>query len=179
MSRTRKCLERWLPIPSWEGVYQVSSTGRVRSLDRIDANGHRRKGKILKQSVSSSGYYQVRLSFGKRIEVSFPHQLVLQSFVSMRPDGMEACHEDDDKLNNHLGNLRWGTKLSNVTDAIRNGRVRPRIKVIRSDGIVFDSIHQAASKTPGASSGRISEIVRGIRVGNGVSGGYGWSLKGR
>lgn len=168
--------EVWKDILSWENIYQISSLGSIRSLDRLDANGHKRKGKVLKQSVSSSGYYQVRLSFGKRIEVSFPHQLILITFVSKCPTGMEACHRDDNKLNNLLSNLRWDTPHNNREDAVRNGRVKPSTSVIRSDGMIFNSIREAAKQTPDASSGRISEITRGIRIGNGLSGGYGWSI---
>lgn len=169
-------VEIWKDIPTWEEIYQASTFGSIRSLYGLDARNRKRHGKVLKQSVNSNGYYQVRLSFGNRVVVSFPHQLVLTTFVSKCPVGMQACHWDDNKLNNVLSNLRWDTRANNRKDAVRNGRVNAGIQVIRSDGVVFSSIHRAANQTPNSSSGRISEITRGIRVGKGLSGGYGWSL---
>ncbi len=49
------------------------------------------------------------------------HRLVLEAFVGLRPDGLECCHEDGDKTNNRLGNLRWDTKLANAADKKRHG----------------------------------------------------------
>src|SRR5699024_6464865 len=50
------------------------------------------------------------------------HRLVLEAFVGPCPDGMEACHWDDDKTNNHVSNLRWATQSDNMHDRVRNGR---------------------------------------------------------
>lgn len=118
--------ERWLPVPGWEGMYEVSDFGRVRTLGRevVEKNGKSRytKPRIMRGGPNVYGYPQVALTRtqGDR-RVSVVHQLVLEAFVGPRPDGMVACHYDDDRTNNHLSNLRWGTVSENADDAVRNG----------------------------------------------------------
>lgn len=117
-------MEEWKPVPGHEGSYEVSSEGRVRSLDReiVRSNGHTYalKGKVLAQIVSLHGRKQVNLSGKTRLV----HQLVLEAFVGPRPEGTECCHYDDDRGNNRLSNLRWGTSSENELDKVRNGNHR-------------------------------------------------------
>lgn len=103
----------WKPVPGYEGLYEVSDDGQVRSLIS--------KGKILRPSTRN-GYQRVGLSKeGKR--TNFPvHRLVLLAFVGPAPEGAEACHWNDDPLENRLTNLRWGSKSENTLDKVRNGR---------------------------------------------------------
>lgn len=109
-------LESWLPVKGYEGRYEVSSYGRVRSLPRVivvpgQMMGHqirRRKGKPRSVSV------QLRRD-GKGKPV-FLHKVVLEAFVGTCPKGLECCHNDGNPLNNHLDNLRWDTRLSNARD---------------------------------------------------------------
>lgn len=116
--------ERWLPIPGWEGYYEVSDLGRVRSLDReiTCKNGvvKRYRGRVL-----SPGDDGTRLLVGLyrpgRHETRKVHQLVLEAFVGPRPDGLEGCHADDDHTNNRLSNLRWDDRIANMADSLRNG----------------------------------------------------------
>lgn len=115
-------VERWLPIPGYEGSYEVSDRGRVRSLDRIvvrsDGREIRCKGKVLSQGVHPKGYLGVRLC-GKTKKV---HRLVLEAFVGPCPDGMECCHNNGIPGDNKLTNLRWGTRIENAADVRRHGR---------------------------------------------------------
>lgn len=86
------------------------------------------------------------------------HQIILETFVSPRPQGMEACHENDVKSDNRLVNLSWGTRTKNSRDAVRNGRVviggsRPNAKLdmakaalIRSDRSDGYSLRQLANR---------------------------------
>jgi len=121
----------WADIAGYEGMYQVFDTGIVRSLDRIDARGWRRKGRVLKACPNSDGYLTVMIGFGKRIS-AMVHTLVLTAFRGPRPHGLMCCHGDDVKTNNHIGNLRWGTRMENKADSIRNGTAvfyrGPRVK---------------------------------------------------
>jgi hypothetical protein len=118
-------LERWLPIAGYEGLYEVSDHGRVRSLDRklpyADGRVCIWKGRILRQSFSAGVYPKVALSKNCRQATRTVHRLVLETFVGPCPDGMEGCHNDGDPTNNHLSNLRWDTPLSNSDDKIRHG----------------------------------------------------------
>lgn len=101
--------ETWKPIPDWDG-YEVSDQGRVRRGQRIKA-----------QRTNPAGHLQVRLWKGNRETVTGVHRLMLLAFVGPCPEGMEACHYDDDKTNNTLDNLRWDTRSANVRDMVRNG----------------------------------------------------------
>lgn len=117
--------ERWLPVPGFDKQYEVSDRGRVRSLARlvIDKYGRRHpvEPRLLAQHPDGQGRLKVRLCDGPRSPTRKVHLLVLEAFVGPRPDGMVACHADDDYLNNHLLNLRWDTLSANAYDSVRNG----------------------------------------------------------
>jgi hypothetical protein len=117
--------ETWKDIPGYEGHYQVSDLGRVRSVDRrvrtVAKNGAESTravpGCLLSASRHSQGYLQVKM--GARTYIVGP--LVLAAFVGPRPDGMECAHGDGAKTNNALTNLRWATPAENSADRIRHG----------------------------------------------------------
>jgi hypothetical protein len=117
--------ERWLPIPEWEGLYQVSSLGRVRSLDRVVtySGGPPRslRGCVLRTSAQSSGHLGVALCRDGKPQRRSVHSLVLLAFVGPCPPGQEGCHGDGNPGNNHVGNLRWDTRRENALDRARHG----------------------------------------------------------
>lgn len=114
--------EEWRPVVGWEGVYEVSDGGRVRSLDRtvVFRDGRRAfyRGKTLKPRVDENGYHRYTLSLAKKRRQDRAHTLVLVAFVGPRPDGLEGCHNDGNPGNNRLDNLRWGTRSSNAKDRV-------------------------------------------------------------
>ena len=115
--------ERWLPVRGYEGLYEVSDAGRVRSLDRIvSRNGGQAlsQGRILR-ATNSGGYGLIRLNVNKVERPVKVHVLVLESFVGPRPAGMCACHINGNSQDNRLENLRWDTPSSNTVDTIRHG----------------------------------------------------------
>lgn len=113
--------ERWLPVVGYEGYYEVSDRGRVRSLDRIDGQGRNWPGAMRK--ISDNGaYLSTSLWKNGRAITRRVHLLVLDAFVGPAPEGMEACHNDGNGKNNHLENLRWDTHSSNLHDVVRHGR---------------------------------------------------------
>ena len=118
--------ERWLPVPGFEGYYEVSDHGSVRSLDRqvTPRNGspYNLSGKVLSLSENADGYPMVQLWRDGRGTRKLVHALVLEAFVGPRPEEMEACHWDDNRTDNRVQNLRWGTQSENRQDRIRNGR---------------------------------------------------------
>ena len=106
-------MERWLSIPGYEGHYDVSDHGRVRSL---------KTNRILKQQNNRrEGRPQVCLSKDGVSRTTTPYVLVLKAFVGPKPEGYQCCHWDGDAFNNHLSNLRWGTPAENQADKIRHG----------------------------------------------------------
>lgn len=112
--------EIWRAVPGYEGAYEVSSEGRVRSLDRLDAAGARRRGRELSARRVNHTHLMVTLRDGARHDV-LVHRLVLETFVGPSPDGTEACHWNDDPTDNRLENLRWDTRSANQFDSVRNG----------------------------------------------------------
>jgi NUMOD4 motif-containing protein/HNH endonuclease len=119
-------VERWLPVVGYEGFYEVSDQGRVRSVDRLvphDAAGNlrRRRGCILQPATDSRGRKRVHLrrdGVGTRLLV---HHLVLTAFVGPRPPGLKGCHDDGNTATNWLSNLRWDTQSENMLDKGRHG----------------------------------------------------------
>lgn len=114
-------VERWLPVAGFEGSYEVSSLGRVRSIDRLDSRGRRRRGVVLAPRVAARGHLTVALYDGTKREGAQIHRLVLAAFVGPCPAGMEGCHWNDVPADNRVENLRWDTRSSNVADSVRNG----------------------------------------------------------
>lgn len=113
--------EEWRPAPGYEGFYEVSDQGVVRSVDRVDIRGRRLRGRVLKVRPLPNGRPRVCLSLNGRSFDVYPYHLVLLAFVGPKPEGMECLHWDDDSNNNAVENLRWGTRTDNMRDMSRNG----------------------------------------------------------
>ena len=119
--------EIWKPIPDYEGLYEVSNKGRIKSLDRLVtmSNGRVRptKGFMLKQTRGTrTGYNHVCLSRNGIIITVNTHVIVLTSFKGPCPHGMVCRHfPDQDKGNNKVENLNWGTHSENQLDRVANG----------------------------------------------------------
>lgn len=125
-----------MPIPGYEVNYQVSSSGRVWSRPRGGT-----KGGIKAQWLDTDGYPSVRLSkpgskpLNRKVAV-----LVALAFIGPRPfPEAEVCHNDDDKLNSNLDNLRYDTPADNMQDMIRiRGGNHNSLKDRCPDGHLFD-----------------------------------------
>lgn len=123
-------VEEWRAVVGWEGLYEVSDLGRVRSLDRViftrrSLKGTRRlRGKVLAAELNTHGYLQVALCrHGRRVGARV-HTLVLEAFEGLRPVDREARHADNDRANARRVNLSWGTHSENMLDQIRHGTNR-------------------------------------------------------
>ena len=114
--------ETWKPILDLPG-YDVSDCGNVRSW----FNTH---GQIvdhphpLKQALNRKGRPTIRVRRKDQKYTLSVHRLVLEAFVGPCPEGMQACHYDDNSLHNYLDNLRWDTPAANVQDKRRNGKTQ-------------------------------------------------------
>jgi hypothetical protein len=113
--------EVWIPIAGYEGLYEVSSAGTVRSKDRLDSIGRAARGLLLRPETRPSGHLRVTLCRDGKTRRLWVHRLVLEAFVGPRPAGMEACHNDGNPVNNVPSNLRWDTKSANAQDRVRHG----------------------------------------------------------
>lgn len=108
--------ERWLPVVGWEGLYEVSDLGRVRSLPRKHT-----RGRIRKLQIGKNGYWSVALSLNEIRKTYTLHRLMAEAFLGPRPEGQEVRHLDDNRLNCNLSNLAYGTRTENNLDRVRNG----------------------------------------------------------
>lgn len=123
--------EGWMPIPGYEGRYDVSDMGRVRSY--VGGGGRIDPVPILmrQSSIKPRGYFVVRLYSGKAGASTgmLVHRLVLFAFVGPPPESQKhACHGNDNPTDNRLSNLRWGSQSENVIDAYRNARAGVRTR---------------------------------------------------
>lgn len=115
-----KLTEVWKPVVGYEGSYEVTNTGDIRSLSRITP--YNLKGKILNQHLDKNGYLRVNLRKFNSEKDFLVHILVLEAFISLRPYKKWGLHKNDVRVDNRLTNLYWGTPKENVQDAFLNGR---------------------------------------------------------
>ncbi len=110
-------IEQWKDVVGYEGRYQVSNHGAIRSLPRP----WRKQLLVLKLGKDSDGYRQVVFHKDRRKTTRKVHQLVLVAFGTIqRPPNSVTRHLDGDKDNNRIDNLRWGTITENARDAVRH-----------------------------------------------------------
>lgn len=121
--------EQWRAVPGFEGLYEVSDLGRVRSLDRAETVGNRwgsktRRfvpGRVLALKRAGRGYRAVALSVRGEVTYANVHRLVLRAFVGERGDGQETRHLNGVRHDNRLLNLVYGTGAENQADRERHG----------------------------------------------------------
>lgn len=94
--------------------YKVSNYGNVMSLKGVSP-------RILKSALNGSGYAFINLSKEAKVCAKRIHRLVLEVFIGLCPEGMEACHNNGNNQNNRLDNLRWATKRENMADRTKHG----------------------------------------------------------
>ena len=122
--------EQWRDIPGFEGAYQVSDLGRVRSLDRRVRHSEGRhmyflRGRILHPSLTPKGYFQVNLGRAKKMKVHAP---VMLTFIGPYPKGLEIRHLNGIPGDNRLVNLEYGTRSRNALDVKwHGGRTNTRL----------------------------------------------------
>jgi len=113
----------WVDIPGFEGRYQVSSTGDVRSFTRKGPGDFKNtQPRMRKPDVTKLGYREITLFLpgGQRVRKRIS-RLVLESFVGPCPEGHEASHKDGNSMNDSLSNLAWKTHLENIHDKYEHG----------------------------------------------------------
>lgn len=114
----------WKPVLGWDGFYEVSDAGRLRSVDRVSvtsAGPRLYRGKLLANTPNKDGYIVHRLSCPSRQEYIYAHAAVLSAFIGPPPDGHEVCHNNGDRADNRLLNLRYGTRSENALDRHLHG----------------------------------------------------------
>lgn len=177
----------WRQIEGYEGYYEVSDEGSVRSVDRFitDSNGNTRflRGSIMKLSEATrrdntNGYLVVNLHKNHKSSVIPVHVLVASAFIPNEQNKPTVNHKDGNKHNNRVSNLEWSSYSENNTHAIETGLRKPRgtnVEQYTTSGeyvATYKSVTEAARKT-GFSRGGISHCVNGR---SSTSSGFVWKL---
>lgn len=164
-------MEKWKKIKGYEN-YEISTYGNVKSLKNKNI-------KILKPSKSNSGYLQVVLCKNGKTKNHFIHRLVAENFIENKNNYSEINHKDENKLNNHIDNLEWCTRLynmnyGNVKNKISNSMKIKVIKMTKDNAIikVYGSIKMAA-KENNVKETNIVKCCKNIK-GYKTCGGYKW-----
>ena len=167
-----KEIEIWKDIPNYEGIYQASNLGRIKSLERIDVRGHRVKEKILKPSRDRYGYYQVILCKNSKLKAYRVHRLVWSAFNGQIPENMQVNHINEIKSDNRLENLNlmtckeninYGTGIERRVKKRINGKCSKPVLQFTLDNILikeYPSIKQVERET-GFAQGNICNCCKG------------------
>ena len=160
--------EKWKDIPEYEGLYQVSNLGRVKSLKRP----YGLKEKILKPQINRTGYYQVNLHKNSIEKKYYTHRLVWIAFNGQIPEGLQVNHINEIKTDNRLENLNlmtakenmnYGSRTERSAKKLKNGKCSKSVLQFTLDNILvkeYPSIQQIYRET-GFSQGNISACCNG------------------
>jgi hypothetical protein len=177
--------EIWKDIPNYEGYYQASTVGSVRSLDRVSIRcgiKMNMTGKIIKQKEDSTKYYKVGLYKKGKRTTRQTHSLVLETFLGKIPKGLEINHKNGNTRDNRVENLEYVTHQYNMhhasinnlmnTDS-RNCKKVMMLSLNNEPLLWFDSIKEA-SEMSGANNSSISQCCNNTRK---TAGNYKWRFK--
>ena len=178
--------EIWKDIAGYEGKYQVSNLGRVRSLPRTFLDVNRRKqmfrGRVLKQMMRKNGYMVVTFYESGKFHQMMVHRLVADAFIP-NPNNLPLInHKDEDKTNNRVDNLEWcsaqyNNTYNNIHYRSKEKRRKAVIQMTLDDEFVaeYESVSEAARQT-GFRSSSISAACRGEKKTK-QSYGFHWKFK--
>ena len=162
--------EIWKDIPGYEGLYQASTEGRVRSVSRFVRCGSEGKGqrfvegRVLRPGrYCKSGHVSVVLKKGcPGVPV---HQIIACTFLGPRPDGLDVCHNDGDPTNNRPSNLRYDTRTNNILDTYKNGGAWRKLTVAQvieiRKGLAAGESGASLARRIGVSEQTVSKIKTG------------------
>lgn len=118
-------MNEWRPVPGYEGIYEISDAGAVRSLERTvyfaDGRVRRYGGQLLAQYEDGNGYPKVTLKNRDRGQRVHVHVLLAAAFIGPRPEGQQICHDDGQPPHCTVKNLRYDTPKGNSADKARHG----------------------------------------------------------
>lgn len=122
--------EEWRAIDGYDGWYEISDRGRVRTWKERGARPLRRSDepRLMGMWPKPKGHLNVVFTVAGRPRARTIHQLVAEAFIGPRPEGLETCHNDGDPTNNHVSNLRYDTPANNRADKYRHGTDRMGVK---------------------------------------------------
>ena len=157
-------MEIWKDIKGYEGKYQISSLGRVKSLKYNNT----KESKLLHQSLINN-YYSVCLWKQRKGKQYRIHRLVAEAFIPNPLHLPEVNHIDENKLNNNVDNLEWCSSKYNCNYGARNKKLSKPVQCVET-GIIYPSILNAGKQT-GINYTHLGDVARGKRK---TAGGYHW-----
>lgn len=170
--------EKWKEIIGWEGLYEVSDLGRVRSLDREVAlstgRTRRVKGKIISQGLSSGRYPSVVLSKNGNTTSCYVHRLVAEAFIEELGGTYTVDHINRDTMDNRLINLRIATRIEQAANKSTKSSSTLEfigIELIHTSGTVLKYDDTFCTRN-GLKKGDVLRVIRSERGSCG-----GWRLK--
>lgn len=182
-------MKQWRKVPGYEGLYEVSNTGEIKSLERLDGNNHKHKERILTKQITKRGYERVVLCKDGKTKVFFVHRLVAFAFPEICGvyfDGAEVNHKNEIKTDNRPENLEWCCRLYNANYGTGNQRnaehrinhkdlSKPVSQYSKNGKFInkFPSVSEAHRQT-GIDLAGISKCALGIR---GTAGKYIWKYE--
>lgn len=186
--------EEWRDVVGYEGLYQVSNLGRVKSLSRRivykDGREYNYPSKVIKNQKVSTGYRSVMLYGVNGKKQYYVHRLVAETFIPNPNNLSDVNHKDGCKTNNILSNLEWCSRSDNQKHAYKNGlnwahmdeaikeRSRPVIQYTSSGEVIAEyASTRKASKASGFNQGRISQYCRCENKKHSTYKGYIWRYK--
>lgn len=157
-------IEEWRPIPGFDGVYQASSLGRIISL-------RYGKTRIMKQTKRGDGYFKVNLFCNKRPVTRAVHVLCMLAFYGPPGEGQIVCHNNGNRADNRISNIRYDTYKGNAKDAEFHGtrlfgEKHPRAKLTKEQMLEV-AVRSRAGENQyllalefGITQGHVSQIKR-------------------
>lgn len=178
--------ENWKDIAGYEGAYQISNFGRVKSLERevsirlfnIGLTKRKVPELIRKQIIYKNGYAGVQLHKQQKVKLHLIHRLVAQAFIPNPENKPEVNHKNGDKLNNCVENLEWVTASENEQHSRKVlgnvcGNTPRRVRCVETR-VEYDSMSDAG-RANGTQAGAISAVANHVH-GHKTAGGLRWEL---
>lgn len=147
--------EEYRDIEGYEGIYQISNCGRVKSL----GNDKNRKEKILKPTKNNKGYLKVGLCKEGKRKMCLVHRLVAITFIDNPNNFTEINHKDENITNNCVNNLEWCTHFYNVNFGTRTEKTSKQVLCLET-GVIYPSTMEVERQL-GFSQGYISNVCNG------------------
>lgn len=172
--------EIWKDIPNYEGIYQASTLGNIRSLGFTHEINNQwgstcirhKKGRVLKQHINTAGYYSVQLCKDGMTKRMMTHRLIAITFLLNPENKREVNHKDSNRLNNNLNNLEWVTSKENTNHYIKLGRKRFLVGTNTHNSVLTEDVvkqiflselsAEKLSKILNINKGTIASVKQGI-----------------